>query len=115
MNSMPDCPFCGSSKVSIETKQKLYRHIKGSRINTVTASARCNKCFARGPIVSGKVIDFQSSSIPDEYLSLCTTKEYLKDQAAFAWSNRINSIDTPCSAWNECWKTIKKMKGGTEE
>lgn len=38
------CPFCGSTKLKVESKHNEYAH---------TASVRCNKCYARGSTVSG--------------------------------------------------------------
>lgn len=106
MNHTDYCPFCGSTKIGVDTKQRLYRYVGRSRINSVTASVRCNSCFARGPIVSGKVLDFKNSNVPDEYASICTTKEDLRKQAIEAW-NRRSYEDTACSAWKQFWNTFK--------
>lgn len=39
--SMLSCPFCGSTKVKIQTNKTNY---------IIKASGRCNSCHARGPL-----------------------------------------------------------------
>jgi len=100
------CPFCGSTKINVDTKQRLYTYYGRSRINNVSASARCSHCFARGPLVSGKVINYKNGDIPDKYASICTTKEDLKKQAIDAWNRRAYE-DTICGAYRQFWNSFK--------
>lgn len=45
------CPFCGSTKLKVESKHNGAHYYQG----THSASVRCGKCHARGPTVSCKV------------------------------------------------------------
>lgn len=49
------CPFCGSEKLKLETKNGPIHHYEknGMRIwQNVKFSVRCNSCHARGGVVS---------------------------------------------------------------
>lgn len=54
---MTICPFCGSDKTKIERKTKRVFAGFNKQEEYISASVRCNKCHARGPIVTGKSID----------------------------------------------------------
>lgn len=45
------CPFCGNTKLKIESKHHGHHYYEG----THSASVRCSKCHARGPTASCKV------------------------------------------------------------
>ncbi len=45
------CPFCGSTKLKVESKHNGKWHNTG----THSATVRCGKCHARGPTASCKV------------------------------------------------------------
>lgn len=45
------CPFCGNTKLKIESKHHGTHYYTG----THSASVRCSKCHARGPTASCKV------------------------------------------------------------
>lgn len=45
------CPFCGNTKVKVESKHNGTHYYCG----THSASVRCSKCHARGPTASSKV------------------------------------------------------------
>lgn len=45
------CPFCGNTKLKIESKHNGRIYYTG----THSASVRCSKCHARGPTASCKV------------------------------------------------------------
>lgn len=54
MDSQKQCPFCGKTKIKVESKESNNRRIiKGIRYSGITASVRCNTCHARGPTVGG--------------------------------------------------------------
>ena len=50
MNILP-CPFCGNTKLKVESKHNG----KWSNTGTHSATVRCRKCHARGPTASCKV------------------------------------------------------------
>ena len=62
---MTICPFCGSHKTKVETKVKRAHNpyaIPGDNMDDrISASVRCNKCHARGPVVTGKRADVIST------------------------------------------------------
>ena len=45
------CPFCGNTKLKVESKHNGKWHNTG----THSATVRCSKCHARGPTASCKV------------------------------------------------------------
>lgn len=45
------CPFCGSTKLKVESKHHGTHYYTG----TYSATVRCSKCHARGPTASCKV------------------------------------------------------------
>ena len=47
------CPFCGNTKLKVESKHNG----KWSNTGTHSATVRCSKCHARGPAASCKVSD----------------------------------------------------------
>lgn len=54
-----NCPFCNSDSVSIQSHTTETRYNEqGYPLYYQTFSARCNKCRARGPTVSGWVNDW---------------------------------------------------------
>lgn len=52
------CPFCGNTKLKIESKHNG----KWSTVGTHAASVRCSKCHARGPTASCKVEKYKYSA-----------------------------------------------------
>ena len=45
------CPFCGNTKLKVESKHHGNHYYEG----THSATVRCSKCHARGPTASCKV------------------------------------------------------------
>ena len=45
------CPFCGGTKLKVESKHHGHHYYEG----THSATVRCNRCHARGPTASCKV------------------------------------------------------------
>lgn len=90
MSELKPCPFCGSTKLKIESKQKLggYNGLD-MRVENRTYSVRCNVCHARGGAVGGKVIP-EHRLRPDLPLpTYATTDESLKNRAIEAWNRRV--------------------------
>ena len=70
------CPFCGNTKLKIESKHNGSHYYCG----THSATVRCNKCHARGPTASCKVER-------GKYY----TDEATNQRAAELWNARINN------------------------
>lgn len=70
MNLKP-CPFCGNTKLKIESKHHGTHYYTG----THSASVRCSKCHARGPTASCKVEKGKYH-----------TDEYTNQKAADLWN-----------------------------
>lgn len=47
MSDLKPCPFCGSTKMKVDSKRGTIRLGK----QRVSVSVRCNSCNARGPVV----------------------------------------------------------------
>jgi Lar family restriction alleviation protein len=45
------CPFCGSTKLKVDSKHHGKHYYEGSH----SATVRCQKCHARGPTAACKV------------------------------------------------------------
>lgn len=69
------CPFCGSTKLKVDSKHHGTHYYTG----THSATVRCNKCHARGPTASCKVTREQMR-----------VDEYTKLRAIELWNERIN-------------------------
>lgn len=82
------CPFCGSTKLKIESKHKLagYNGLD-MRVENRTFSVRCNVCHARGGAVGGKVIlgRLVNLELPD----YATTENVIVEKAIEAWNRRV--------------------------
>lgn len=96
------CPFCGNTKLKIESKHHGTHYYTG----THSASVRCSKCHARGPTASCKVEKYKYSAdnitkqkaaelwnaIPREALSIdCTGCKHITFRDPFASMYPCNS------------------------
>lgn len=68
------CPFCGNTKLKVDSKHNG----QWSHTGTHSATVRCSKCHARGPTASCKVSDSRWSA-----------DESTKQKAIEFWNNRI--------------------------
>ncbi len=85
MSELKPCPFCGSTKLKIDSKSKRAGYTGlDAPVDQVTFSVRCNVCHARGGAVGGKVVDTASFLMP----SWAKEKRKLQDAAAEAWNRR---------------------------
>ncbi len=82
------CPFCGSTKLKIESKHKLagYNGLD-MRVENRTFSVRCNVCHARGGAVGGKVILGRLGDL--KLPSYATTEYEITRKAIEAWNRRV--------------------------
>lgn len=89
MPELKPCPFCGSAKLKLESKQKLsgYNGLD-MRVENRTYSVRCNVCHARGGAVGGKVIPEFWRRVDLELPSYATTDDVIKEKAIEAWNRR---------------------------
>lgn len=85
MSELKKCSSCGSEKLKIDKKSKLYAHAAVGRIERHTFSVRCNVCHARGGAVSGMVADCFCGEIGKIQI---TTDNELKAAAIAAWNTR---------------------------
>ena len=69
------CPFCGGTKLKVESKHNGRHYYEG----THSATVRCNKCHARGPTASCKV---EKGKL---YVD-----EYTMQRAVELWNERVN-------------------------
>lgn len=83
MSELKPCPFCGSTKLKIDSKSKTvsYRHV-----DIFTASVRCNVCHARGGTASGECGWYYFGSPKSEKL---TTLAEIEQRAIDAWNRRV--------------------------
>ena len=89
MAELKPCPFCGSTKLKLESKSRKagYTGID-ALVEQDTYSVRCNVCHARGGAVGGKVIK-SCSHIYEHYIpEWATTSAALKRKAIEAWNRR---------------------------
>ena len=72
------CPFCGNTKLKVDSKHNGHH----SNVGTHSATVRCSKCHARGPTASCKVSDSRWSA-----------DEATKQKAIELWNNRIRDTE----------------------
>lgn len=82
-------PFCGSTKLKLESRQKLvgYNGLD-KRVENRTYSVRCNVCHARGGAVGGKVVPEMKLRPDIDLPSWAMTDDVLKEKAIAAWNRR---------------------------
>jgi Lar family restriction alleviation protein len=84
MTELKPCPFCGSESVSVQSKVKTKAYNgEGRPIYKKSFSCRCNKCKARGAIITGWVRDFIADTNPQS-----EHEEYWKAEVIEAWNRR---------------------------
>ncbi len=91
---MANCPFCGSEKIKIDKKSVRDGYTElGERVERHTFSVRCNRCYARGPAVGGRVIHYLRSDLP--LPKWATTDKTLEERAVEAWNRRAQEKNDP--------------------
>lgn len=79
------CPFCGNTKLKVDSKHNGH----WSNVGTHSATVRCSKCHARGPTASCKVSD-----------SRWEADDATKQKAIELWNARIaESKPVETGAW----------------
>lgn len=73
------CPFCGNTKLKVDSKHNG----KWSNTGTHSATVRCSKCHARGPTASCKVSDSRWSA-----------DEATKQKAIELWNTKVRAMGT---------------------
>lgn len=83
MEKIANCPFCGSTKLKVDSKKiNRPRYLEtGKWEDGHTGSMRCMRCHARGPTVTVWVPRHTISGILD----------LLKDAAVAAWNRRVTN------------------------
>lgn len=91
MSELKPCPFCGGTKLKIESKSVLagYNGLD-QRVERITYSVRCNKCNARGGTASGKILSLYRFSI-NKLPEWATTDTAVKQKAIEAWNRRADN------------------------
>lgn len=89
MNELKPCPFCGSTKLKIDSKRKNAERTRiNAQVESMTYSVRCNVCHARGGTAGGLVIQGNLLAYVDSMPEWATTEDALKDSAIELWNNR---------------------------
>ena len=86
--TLKPCPFCGSTKLKIDSKGRTISYL---HIDVITASVRCNICHSRGGTASGECGNYFSGIPKSEKL---TTKAEIEQRAIEAWNRRENDAQT---------------------
>ena len=71
------CPFCGSEKLKIDSKRTFQYGNKKHCFITV----RCNKCYARSPVVGINMPDGQYNE-----------REICEEAVIEAWNRRVDNV-----------------------
>ena len=89
MDELLPCPFCGGTKLKIESKNKNVGWTGiDARVEHQTFSVRCNKCHSRGGAVGGRVIVSHLYIYKDNMPDWAVTQEELKQKAVNLWNTR---------------------------
>lgn len=97
------CPFCGYDKLKITKKRKGNYYRNGDYVQVI-----CNKCKARGPIVSNDY-DAKLSSWGDTHYMVKNKEKTAEAEllAGDAWNTRAPDVMTVCGAYAA---TIDRMR-----
>ena len=81
VNDLKPCPFCGGN-ARVSTKEKLFLGWNGFGTKKIEYAAQviCNKCYARGGIVTGIFVK-GDNQLKDDL-------EWLGGRAIEAWNSR---------------------------
>ena len=97
MAELKPCPFCGSTKLKIESKSTRAGWTGiDALVEQDTYSVRCNVCHARGGTAGGKVIKSLRYVYKDRMPEWATTSEAVKERAIEAWNKRT---ERPKGRW----------------
>ena len=89
MAELKPCPFCGGTKLKLESKSRKAGYTGISAlVEQDTYSIRCNVCHARGGSAGGKVIKSMLYVYRDNMPAWAVTTEELKQKAIEAWNRR---------------------------
>ncbi len=89
MKELKPCPFCGSTKLKIESKSKLHGYTGlDIRVERHTYSVRCNVCFARGGAVGGLVAPSVNIKDRDRLPTNIAFPHELRQKARELWNKR---------------------------
>lgn len=94
MAKLEPCPFCGSTKLKIESKSAFCGcNGLGTRVEQHTYSVRCKSCHARGGTAGGRVLPYYTAFYMGEFpLPIwATTDDALKNKAIIAWNRRAGN------------------------
>lgn len=92
MKRIRTCPFCGSTKVKIDSKSKNNNY---TRTVYCTVSVRCTRCHARGGTASGEIPNRIAYPINID-LTKITNYEVLEERAIEMWNKRTSSENSWC-------------------
>ena len=99
MAELKPCPFCGSTKLKIESKSTRAGWTGiDALVEQDTYSVRCNVCHARGGTAGGKVIKSLRYMYKDNMPEWATTSEAVKERAIEAWNKRTEP-ERPKGRW----------------
>ena len=85
MEELKKCPFCGSDKVSVKTRERNYIGF----YKYIVASVRCNICNARGSAVGEKIQLGDYGTEARGGVTFAEAKRKLINKAEEAWNNRV--------------------------
>lgn len=76
MNELKPCPFCGGTKLKIDSK-RTFNYGRGKHCSV---SVRCMRCFARSPVVGINMPENQFNE-----------RKLCEEQAVEAWNRRTDN------------------------
>ena len=92
MAELKPCPFCGGTKVKVESRGKLAGWTGiDAIVERITYSVRCNVCHARGSTAGGKVIVSHKHVYQDHMPDWAVTEDALEAEAIDAWNRRADN------------------------
>ena len=110
---MKPCPFCGSTKLKIAKRNGAAKfNLENQRLETkITLSVNCNKCFARGAIITAltpmdnESLELLKSKVIDEW-----NKRFDENNELQEIIDKVNKI--PCTSFVLNENGISMIGGG---
>ena len=93
MAELKPCPFCGSTKLKVDSKSSLYGYTGlDIRIERMIYSVRCNVCHARGGAIGGLVAPSENIKNRDRLPKDIVFPHELRQKAIDLWNERYTDV-----------------------
>lgn len=106
MEELKPCPFCGWAGVKVYKRRRGYQWLESLvaeiRVDKIACYVSCNRCKARGGVVTGQIVtakrsfgDYDPLGEPPASIATpdwITTTDEMERRAIEAWNRRADNV-----------------------